>query len=116
MTFEWSNWPIIEASVRKSNRGFSAVVGFNVLIATVTSDFPGIFSFPRQTSPNSPPPIIASIVICEASISFVNSLTAWFGSSYVCGSTYDRDVAQLVNKGVATENVELTIIIHKTEK
>jgi len=34
-----------------------------------------------------PPPMTASIVMHEASISFVNSYTALVGSSYVWGST-----------------------------
>lgn len=33
-------------------------------------------------------PMTFSILIQEASISLANSLTAWFGSSYVKGSTY----------------------------
>lgn len=53
--------------------------------------------------------MMASMVICEASISLVNSFTAWFGSSYVCGSTYDREEAQWEKSGVATEKVELTV-------
>lgn len=35
-----------------------------------------------------PTPITFSIFMQEASISLANSLTAWFGSSYVKGSTY----------------------------
>lgn len=49
-------------------------------------------------------PIIASMVIYDASISLANSLTAWLGSSYVCGSMYDLDVVEptCVNRGVVT--------------
>lgn len=35
-----------------------------------------------------PPPMTDSIVMWDASISRVNSRTAWLGSSYVWGSTY----------------------------
>lgn len=45
---------MMDASVRKSSRGFSAVVGFSVFIATVISGRQGTFNFPRHTSPNSP--------------------------------------------------------------
>lgn len=49
----------MEASVRKSHRAFSDEPGFSVLMATSMSctKFGGTFSRPRQTSPNSPPPI-----------------------------------------------------------
>lgn len=58
ITLGCSNWPIIEASVRKSLRALSELPGFKVLMATSTSARPSDvnFSFPRQTSPNSPPP------------------------------------------------------------
>ena len=92
ITLGCSNWPIIEASVRKSIRALSELPGFRVLIATSMSaeefDLSGKLNRPLQTSPNSPPPIIASIVIYRESISLANCRTAMWGSSYVCGSTY----------------------------
>ena len=59
---------MIEASVKKSIRALSELPGFKVFIATNKSaeelfDLSGKDSLPLQTSPNSPPPIIASMVI-----------------------------------------------------
>lgn len=58
ITLGCSNWPIIDASVKKSLRALSAEPGFRVLMATSISVRPsgGNFSLPRHTSPNSPPP------------------------------------------------------------
>ena len=54
ITLGSSNCPIILASVRKSSLFLSVAPGFNVFIATDISGRPGMRSFPRQTSPNSP--------------------------------------------------------------
>ena len=54
MTLGSSNWPMMEASVRKSRRFFSVAPGLRVLMATVISGRPGIRSLPLHTSPNSP--------------------------------------------------------------
>lgn len=58
ITLGCSNWPIIDASVKKSLRALSAEPGFRVLMATSISVRPsgGNFSLPLHTSPNSPPP------------------------------------------------------------
>ena len=54
MTLGCSNWPMILASVKKSDRALSELPGFKVLIATSISFRSGKLSLPRQTSPNSP--------------------------------------------------------------
>ena len=71
--------------MRKSMRALSELPGFNVFIATNISavelfDLSGKDNLPLHTSPNSPPPIIASIVMNLESISFANCLTARLGS------------------------------------
>lgn len=55
ITLGCSNWPIMEASVKKSFLALSMEPAFNVLIATSIS-MPLVLSFPLHTSPNSPPP------------------------------------------------------------
>ena len=67
MTFGCSNWPIIEASVKKSVLALSLEPGFRVLMATNMSCLSGWLKRPRQTSPNSPPPIMASIAMYRVS-------------------------------------------------
>lgn len=54
MTLGWSNWPMMDASLRKSRRCFSVYPDLRVLMATKISLFPGSFKWPLQTSPNSP--------------------------------------------------------------
>ena len=68
MTLGCSNWPMMEASVRKSILALSVEPGFSVLMATSMSGLPvtarsGRLRRPRHTSPNSPPPMMASIVM-----------------------------------------------------
>lgn len=55
MTFGSSNWPMILASVKKSNRFLSDAPAFSVLMATVSGSSSGSrCNLPLQTSPNSP--------------------------------------------------------------
>lgn len=54
MMLGWSNWPMMLASARKSRLCFSVYPAFSVLIATMSSLFPGSLSGPLHTSPNSP--------------------------------------------------------------
>lgn len=54
MTLGWSNWPMMDASLRKSRRCFSVYPDLRVLMATKISLLPGSFKWPLQTSPNSP--------------------------------------------------------------
>lgn len=50
----WLNWPMIDASHRKSRLCCSVYPAFKVLMATWISLFPGSLSGPLHTSPNSP--------------------------------------------------------------
>ena len=63
MTLGCSNCPMMEASVRKSVLALSLEPGLSVLMATSMSCRSCWLSRPRHTSPNSPPPMIASIVM-----------------------------------------------------
>ena len=54
---------MMEASVRKSVLALSLEPGLSVLMATSMSCRSCWLSRPRHTSPNSPPPMIASIVM-----------------------------------------------------
>ncbi len=54
MTLGSSNWPIMEASERKSLRSLSVEVVLRVFTATLQVIFSGVSISAAQTSPNSP--------------------------------------------------------------
>ena len=59
---------------------------------------------------NKPPPMTDSMVMYDASISLVNSRTAWLGSSYVCGSMYVLMPPGGVNNGIVTVATKQRVI------
>jgi hypothetical protein len=55
-------------------------------------------SLPRHTSPNSPPPIIASMVMYRGSSSLANCRTAWVGDKKIGKLSSRRKIHQIIPK------------------
>lgn len=54
MMLGWSNWPMMDASRKKSRLCRSTYPPFSVFMATAISFFAGVLRRPLHTSPNSP--------------------------------------------------------------